>query len=71
MYRIEDFVARTYIRNRYPFEGYRATRSSRVPSGWGVANFEERLFFLREVRALTCRVPGLIRFLMYRDIGCT
>jgi hypothetical protein len=39
MYRVEDFAVRMYIRNRCPFEGYRATRSSRVPSGWGVANF--------------------------------
>src|SRR5215207_6705228 len=39
MNRIEDFVVRVYIRNRYPFEGYRATRSSRVPSGLGVAIF--------------------------------
>ena len=27
MYKTRDFVVRAYIRNRYPVEGYRATRS--------------------------------------------
>src|SRR5215218_4401784 len=53
MYRVEDFAVRTYIRNRCPFEGYRATCSSRVPLGWGVANFRTSPYRLSRKFAVT------------------
>src|SRR5215218_845626 len=59
MYRVEDFAVRIYIRNRCPFEGYRATRSIRG-GVWAV---------LSEVQTNVCRKN--IHDRAYLSIGVT